>query len=389
MSGNHVKHLRGGSGMSVVERVVLKWSHMIKPPGKLSSCYISNISTSGDVVVAITHKKGANEYGELTLFNSDGKIALSKRYGDEISDPQLSDDGNIITVKRGSGTLEAYNKRGELLWTYNIEKGRLIGDYKLSRNGKYAVIAVAEVGLFGLESHFILLRDGVVEWTKSSKGVAVAIAISPNNEYIVSASSYKGKTRAALYTIDGVELWNTVVEGTPLHIDVSDNGEVLLSTYFESTWKILFIAEGRILWDKAGYGFARFARSGDRIIATARGDSGIFVFNRWGEPLWEYQGAFHYVASDNYYVLMDNKGVILVSAKGEVLQRIELSEWVKRQLTIWNVYNTISPDGRFFATRIRDDSERMCYLYFFEIRDFLIRGVKEKLLREIDELIRR
>jgi len=108
--------------MSVVERVVLKWSRVIKPIGKLSNCYMSNISTSGDVAVAITYKKGANEYGELTLFNSDGKIAWREYYSFQISYPQLSDDGNTIAVQVGSGTLTAYNKRGKLLWTYNVRK---------------------------------------------------------------------------------------------------------------------------------------------------------------------------------------------------------------------------------------------------------------------------
>jgi len=105
--------------MSVAERAVLKWSHVIKPPGVLWGCYTSNISASGDVAVAIAYMEGANEYGELTLFNSDGKIAWSKRYDDAIFNPQLSDDGNIIAVQVGSDTLVAYNKRGELLWTYN------------------------------------------------------------------------------------------------------------------------------------------------------------------------------------------------------------------------------------------------------------------------------
>jgi len=107
--------------MPVVERVVLKWSRVIKPLGRVSHCHMSNISTSGDVAVAITYKKGANEYGELTLFNSDGKIAWSNHYDENIYSPQLSDNGNIITVKRGSGTLETYNKRGGALWTYTIQ----------------------------------------------------------------------------------------------------------------------------------------------------------------------------------------------------------------------------------------------------------------------------
>jgi len=100
----------------VVERAVLKWSHVIKPPGKLSHCHMSNISTGGDFATALNYSKGENEYGELTLFNSDGKIAWSKGHYDVmISNPQLSDDGYTIAVKLGINTLVAYDKRGELL----------------------------------------------------------------------------------------------------------------------------------------------------------------------------------------------------------------------------------------------------------------------------------
>jgi len=382
--------------MSVVERVVLKWSHVIKPPGKLSYCHMSNISTSGDVAVAITYKKGANEYGELTLFNSDGEIAWSKRYDNEISNPQLSDDGNTIVVKQGINTLTAYNKRGELLWTYSVEKEQAIGEYKLSRDGRYTVIAISEEGLISLKGHFILISDGSVEWVKSGKGEASKIAISPNNVYIVSASydRDKGTTYVTLYTIYGAELWNTVVKGVPSHIAVSDNGEVLLSrSYFVDSnlfMKLYFIAEGRVLWAKDNYPYAEFTRSGDGIIAFAIGDDlGVFVFNKKGELLWNYRGAFHFAVSDNYYVLMGDKGLVLVSAKGEVLQLIKLSELINKEIEPLNVDITISPDGKYFAVEVRDSREGICYLYFFENRDPLIRGIKEKLIKDIEELIER
>jgi len=388
--------------MSVVERVVLKWSHVIKPPGKLWICHMSNISTNGDVAVAVTYGKGVSEYGELTLFNSDGEIAWSRQYDNAISNPQLSDNGNIITVRMGSGTLEAYNKRGELLWTYSVEKGRVIRDYKLSRDGKYAVIAVHDI--FRLKGHFILLREGVVEWVKSSKGVAIEIAISPNNAYIASASYGVGKRNihVTLYTIDGVELWNTVVEGYPFYIDVSDNGEVILvndlpddvfaDPFLTGRGKIFFIAEGRVLWAKDYYPYAEFTRREDRII-TVRNNLGlsdwsIDVFDRKGELLWNYWGAFDFAVSDDYYVLMGDKGLVLVSAKGEVLQLIKLSELINKEIEPLNVDITISPDGKYFAVSAKGGSEGACYLYFFENRDPLIRGIKEKLIKDIEELIK-
>jgi len=361
--------------MHVVERVVLKWSRVIKPPGKLSHCHMSNISTSGDVAVAVAaYKEGAKEYGELTLFNSDGEIAWSKHYNEIISNPQLSDDGNTIAVKLGIDTLTAYDKRGELLWSYSVEKGRVISDYKLSRDGRYAVIVVDD--FFSLKGHFILLREGAVEWVKPSRGVATEMAISPKNEYIASASSYKGKTHVILYTIDGTELWNAVVKGSPFHVDVSDNGEVLLVNDLSSgnvrnpllsgRGKIFFIAGGRVLWDKAGYGFAQFTRSGDRIVAIRarweRNDLSIDVFDRKGELLWK------------------------IHAEGEGIQRIWFSE-LKEDTRIVDV--KISPDGKYFAVEVKDSKEGMCHLYFYENRDILIRSIKEKLLKEIDELIKR
>jgi len=381
----------------VVERAVLKWSHVIKPPGKLSHCHMSNISASGDVAVAVaTYKEGANEYGELTLFNSDGKIALSKRYDKMISNPQLSDDGNTIAVQVGIDTLTAYDKRGELLWSYSVEKERGIRDYKLSHDGRYAVIVVPD--LVSLKGHFILLRDGAVEWVKPSRGVAMEIAISPNNEYIASASSYKGKTHVTLYTTDGTELWNTVVKGDPFHVDVSDNGEVLLVNDLSSgvvrnpllsgRGKIFFIAGGRVLWDRAGYGFAQFTRSGDRIVAIRarweRNDLSIDVFDRKGELLWKIHDVYHFAISDDYYVLWGNKGFVLVSAEGEEMQSI----WVGGLKE--NIVNVkISPNGRYFTVEVKDSREGICRFYFYENRDILIKIVKERLLKEIDELIKR
>jgi len=394
VSSNHVKRLKGRSGIPVVEREVLKWSRVIKPPGKLSSCGMSKISTSGEFAVAITYEKGGNKYGELTLFNSDGEIAWSKRYDSAISNPQLSDDGNTIVVKLGINTLTAYDKRGKLLWTYSVEKEQAIRDYKLSRDGRYTVIAISEEGLISLKGHVILIRDGGVEWVKAGKGEASKIAISPNNAYIASASydRDKGNTYVTLYTIDGVELWDTVLKGIPSRIDVSDNGEVLLSrSYFVGSnlfMKLYFIVEGRVLWAKADYSDAQFTKSGDRIIAVnyMHGDTSIYVFDRRGELLWNYRGTFYFVISDDYYVLSGDKGIVLVSAKGAVLQRIWFSE-LKEDTRIVDV--KISPDGKYFAVKVRDSREGMCYLYFYENKDLLIRGIKEKLINEIDELIKR
>jgi len=387
----------------VVERAVLKWNRVIKPPGELWGCYMSGLSASGDVAVAITYKKGANEYGELTLFNSDGKIAWSKHYGDVIFNPQLSDDGNIIAVKLGINTLTAYDKRGELLWTYSVKKKQksTIESYKLSHDGRYAVVAVSEEDSFGWKSRFVVLRDGNVEWTKSGKGVARSIAISLSNTYIVSTLYDRGKdsTHVTLYTIDGAELWTTTVEGFPLGVDVSDNGEVLLTTY-KNVIKSFFIAKGHALWAKDDHLHAEFTRRGDRIIAV-RGEFDyvmygrsiaarskldfVEVFDRRGKLLWEYRGMHRFAASDNYYVLGSDEEVVLVSAEGEEIQRIWFNE-LKEDVTIVDV--KISPDGRYFAVSAEDDSEKMCYLYFFENKDPLIR-VKERLLKEIDELIKR
>jgi len=375
----------------VVEKVILKWSHEVKSPGirhKCLSTSMSNISTSGDVAITVSKK---DNFGEITLFNNDGKITWNKQYSNIISNPQLSDDGNILAVQVGSNTLMAYDKKGKLLWTYSIEKKAEkseIEDYKLSRDGRYAVIAVTEKGSFGLKSYFILLREGAVEWVKSDKSEACKIAISPNNEYVVSASCDIDKryTRAALYTIDGAEHWNTVIKGIPRSIDVSDNGEVLLTNvdFYPIINIINFIAKGRVLWAKNDYWIAKFTRRGDRIIAVGIKSNDVCVFDRKGELLWNYRGAHSFAVSDNYYVLYNLTEIVLVTAEGEVIQHIKLSE--SEKVEIYNV--EISPDGKYFAIRVEDKKEGMCHLYFFENRDPLIRGVKEKLLKEIDELIK-
>jgi len=406
MSSNHVKYLRGGSGISVVERVVLKWSHVIKPPGKLWSCYISNISTGGDFAVVLNYRKGADEYGELTLFNSDGKIMWEKHYEGHISNPQLSDDGKVIAVKAGD-VFMMYSKWGRSILTYNSrEKGAIfssIQHYKLSRDGRYVVLVIEsekENLLTSWHYKLILLKDGNIEWVKSSIWREFWMAsISSNNAYIalVSHSEKLGKkySHVALYTIDGKELWSTGVEGFTVKIDVSSRGEVLLSAD-----GCKFINDGRVLWTKDDCGNASFTRDEDKIIAIRKrgydlNDLDVVVFNRDGELLWEYQGAYRYAVSDNYYVLVGgepgSEEVVLVSADGVVLQRIKLRELIEKEVIDIYIDVSISPEGKYFAvtTRGNREGEEACYLYFFENRDHLIRDIKEKLLKEIDELVKR
>jgi len=100
-----------------------------------------------------------------------------------------------------------------------------------------------------------------------------------------------------------------------------------------------------------------------------------------------------FAVSDNYYVLggglPGSEEIVLVSADGVVLQRIKLSELIEKEAKGIFANVSISPDGKYFAAEVRNYGEEMYYLYFFENRDLLIRGAKERLLKEIDELIKR
>lgn len=373
----------------MVERTILKWSYRIKLPEELFSCYIFcnrlNISVNGDVAIAVI--------GNLMMINNDGKITWREYCDGGIDDLQLSDDGHIIVVERGRNTLVAYDKRGKLLWTYSVVKEQVIRDYKLSHDGRYTIVAIDSEK----DNHeLILLKDGNVEWVKSGRGRVMSVAISPNNAYIASAS-YDDYIRVTLYTVNGVKLWGNAVVEFPhgidipypfYDVDVSEKGEVLLTEY-----RTFFIANGRILWD-SNYRHARFTRDGNRIIAVKdRGchrGFGVIVLNREGELLWEYCGAYRYVISDEYYLLFDenNYEIVLVSAGGKVLQRITLSKLGKK-LDIGDVCIRISPNGKYFTVSVKDDSEKACYLYFFENRDPLIRDIKEILLKEINELLKK
>jgi len=381
----------------------LRWKHEIKPTrGRYSYSFESNITTNGEIAVTVT----SQVYGELILFNSEGEIMWREYYDDGVSDPQLSDDGSIIAVQKGSDILMAYNKRGKLLWTYSIGKKegwRTIWDYKLSRDGRYTVIAMyrEEEGFLDLKRYYelVLLRDGKVVWVKSEEGIN-KVAISSNNAYIASASvvyvdpDFKEKyTRISLYTINGAKLWSTIVEGFPSDVGVSSSGEVVLSTMINNIFRTYFIKNGSVLWTKDRCHGAQFTRNEDRIVVIRKrgenpSDWDVNVFNREGELLWEHRGAYRFAVADNYYVLGGDEEVVLVSANGVVLQRIKLRELIEKEFSPWSFDVSISPDGRYFAIGAQGGIEEPYYLYFFEIRDHLIR-VKEKLLKEIDELIKR
>jgi len=259
----------------------LRWKHEIKPTrGKYSYSFESNISTNGEIAVTVKSEDvGGNDYGELILFNSEGEIMWREYYDESVFDPQLSEDGSILAVRKGSGILMAYNKRGKLLWTYSIGKNerlRIILDYKLSRDGRYTVIAMRreEEGLLDLKRYheLVLLRDEKVVWVKSEKGIN-EVAISSNNAYIASASAvymdpdFKEKyTRISLYTINGAKLWSTVVGGFPSNVDVSSSGEVVLSTMINDIHRTYFIKNGSVLWTKDRCRNAQFTRDDDRVI---------------------------------------------------------------------------------------------------------------------------
>jgi len=386
----------------VVERAVLKWSDVIKPPGKLWSCYMSNISTGGDFAMALNYWKGENEYSKLMVFNGDGKIMWEKYYENHISDPQLSDDGKVIAVVVGD-VLMMCSKWGRSIMFYKGARWSTIRHYKLSRDGRYVVLVTEgekETLLTSWHYKLILLKDGNIEWVKSSiRREFFKASISSDNAY-VAVVSHSGKpekqySHVTLYTVDGKKLWSTNVKGSTNEIDVSSRGEVLLSAD-----GCKFIKDGRVLWTKDDCTIASFTRDEDKIIAIRKkgydpNDSDVVVFDRDGGPLWEYQGAYRYAVSSDYYVLAGGKPgseeVVLVSANGVVLQRIKLRELIAKEVSPWSIDVSISPDGRYFAASAKGGSEgeEACYLYFFENRDHLIRGIKEKLLKEIDELVKR
>jgi len=151
---------------------------------------------------------------------------------------------------------------------------------------------------------------------------------------------------------------------------VSSRGEILLSTD-----ECILIGDGRVLWTKDDCINASFTRNEDKIITVRkRGldfrDWDVNLFNRDGELLWEYQGAYRYAVSDNYHVLAGgepgNEEVVLISAEGVVLQRIKLRKLIEKEFEAEDIYVSISPDGKYFAIEVVNYTEGSCYIYYFE-----------------------
>lgn len=149
----------------MVKEAVLRWKHEFKSNRGILRCGMSNISASGDVAIAATY--GEDVSGELILFNSEGKVVWKEYYNHGVYYPQLSDDGNIITLRKGNKVLIAYNKKGKILWVYNIgEKAtKELGLYKLSRDGRYVTITTSDGDRSDTTlrlGELVLLRDGNV-----------------------------------------------------------------------------------------------------------------------------------------------------------------------------------------------------------------------------------
>jgi len=338
------------------------------------------MSTSGDIAVALNCSEGENEYSKLMVFNSDGKIMWEKYHEGHSFYPQLSDNGKVIAVESGA-VLMGYSKWGRGILFYNSKEGTgfsTINHYRLSRDGRYVVLATTsekEILLSSWHYKLILLKDGNVEWKKSSIWKEFhKVSISSNNAYVAVSSRF-GKpgnwySQVALYTINGKKLWSTDVKGYTSEISASSRGEVLLSTD-----ECILIRDGRVLWTKDDCINASFTRNEDKIIAIRKkgldfSDWDVNLFNRDGKLLWEYQGAYRYDVSDNYHVLAGgepgNEEVVLVSAEGVVLQRIKLRELIEKEVEAGNIYVSISPDGRYFAIEVVNYTDGTCYIYYFE-----------------------
>jgi len=348
-----------------------------------SDIVMSNVSNKGDLIVGVNEKNNAH----ITLLSGKGDVIWKKNLP-YVYSSQLSENGELIAIKH-SDHITAYNRNGIVEWDYEAAKNKLINSWSLSRDGNYLLVLLWEFSP-PESSYLLLLMHGIGVWRKPvpTPPLLSRLSISRNNEYVALAGlweeeflSTKYYVIVELYSLNGDFLWNMKIEGFLSGLSVTNNGEVLCSVQHKDHTGLYLLSKDReIIWMKnfPHHHSAASTPDGDRFVISSYKD--IFVFSKKGGIVWKHRGKGEPLTNcsiaDNCYVLANSSSyIVFLSPEGEVLHHEKINKIS---------YISISPNGKYFAVVTED-----CNVYFFENQYPLIRKKKERLIREIDELIKR
>jgi len=278
----------------------------------------TKISADGRYIAAISNRK-------LSLFNKDSPNLLWEHtFTENIENLDISADGSYI-VTGGEESISLFHMSGKSpLWSFNT--GFLSETICISSDGQYIFA--------GLKDHKVYLfhRNSSTPLWSYTTGDPTRVAISANGTYMIAGArnhtlylfeksnstpvwtsilevskvaisadgdnficgTYGASLNEYIYYFErstSVPIWNYSMGSRP-QVDISSNGEIIVSSAGEKLFAFLKTSNTPILNYSAFGTINRIAISGngDYIVAGVDGiDDEIIYFNSYSpEPIWRY-----------------------------------------------------------------------------------------------------
>jgi outer membrane protein assembly factor BamB len=261
--------------------------------------------------------------GRVCLIDRDGNIFWDYMANFPIS-TAVSTSGEYIAVGVGSEGIFYLSRKGELIWSYEIEGFYL--DVQISSDGSNIAVSTSNGDVYYFN------REGKKLWNYRFSSQFIPISMSSDGSLIAVGSSYEVMLLSRL----GEILWSSEVDCDIQKIKMSSDGSYLMAS---CEGNLYFLnQQGEVLWNSEVEGKVLsidISTGGGGIAVASIFKEGtetkgmVFFYNRYGELLWSYvTGSWSVVSvsSDGNYVMAGGDGFHIFNRKGKLLYSFSSGE---------------------------------------------------------------
>ncbi|HIE23116.1 MAG TPA: hypothetical protein EYP68_02680 [Candidatus Korarchaeota archaeon] len=298
---------------------------LAQPVWKLSTGdFVGSLSISLDdryvVVGSLFVEEGV---GRVCLIDRDGNIVWDYMANFPIS-IAVSASGEYIAVGVGSEGIFYLSRKGELVWSYEIEGFYL--DVQISSDGSSIAVSTSNGDVYYFNG------EGKKLWNYRFSSQFIPISMSSDGSFIAVGSSYEVMLLSRL----GEILWSSEVDCEVQKIKMSSDGSYLMAS---CEGNLYFLnQQGEVLWysEVEGKVLSMDISTGGGGIAVAsifkegtETKGMVFFYNRYGELLWSYVTGSWSVVSvspDGNYVMAGGDGFHIFNREGKLLYSFSIRE---------------------------------------------------------------
>ena len=233
----------------------------------------------GDALFAETYSK--QKTIGVALLTLEGEILWQKEV-EKIASVGIGASHDLLAVGTREGILEAFSRRGDVLWKY----------YNTSGIDQIAVSPDSSCIVFIDYGRYIkCVREGRLVWSKKVGNMSVplrnrTIAFAPDSSFLVYGSKV-GDPELVACTLDGTELWSVPLKKTLRSVAVTLDGHVIAGCH---KYIYRFRADSTFLWEsEIGGDNLKLATTpeGDYIVVGSSDPYRLFVLDGEGAVLWK------------------------------------------------------------------------------------------------------